>query len=130
MHGAPPAYLKERLHPLFQPTRGLWLLERFNKIGAAIDAQARRRLAAPSSRERIARKDAEKAAVAVAVEQVKAIAVLDLIMPNGQRLLFCTGSDVAQWGAGFAKLAERVPSDAYVGECVTESDAAALLCAP
>jgi hypothetical protein len=87
MHGAPPAYLKERLHPLFQPTRGLWLLERFNKIGASIDAQARRRLAAPSSRERIARKDAEKAAVAVAVEQVKAIAVLDLVMPNGQRLL-------------------------------------------
>jgi hypothetical protein len=61
------------------------------------------------------------------VEQVNAMAVLDLLMPNGQRLRFCTGSDVAQWGAGFAKLAERVPSAAYVGECVTEVECAALL---
>jgi hypothetical protein len=33
-----------------------------------------------------------------------------------------------QWGIGFAKLAEHVPSDACVGDCVTETETAALLC--
>jgi hypothetical protein len=56
-------------------------------------------------------------------------AVLDMVV-NGRALRFMTGGEVGRLGAGFSKLAERVPADAYVGEVVTEAEAAALMGTP
>jgi hypothetical protein len=99
------------------------------KFVAAAEAQARRREAAPSGRERIARKVTEQAAVAEIVEKVKA-AVLDLpvTLVNGEqnKLRFATGGELAQLGAAYQRIAERV-GDCMVGEVLTEAEAAALL---
>ena len=46
---------------------------------------------------------------------------------GGKALRFLTGAEVGRLGAGFSKLAERVPADALVGEIVTEAEACALL---
>jgi hypothetical protein len=61
------------------------------------------------------------------VAKVKAIAVLDMLMPNGERLRFCRGSDVARFGVGFAKIAEKVGPDCLVGEVLRENEVQALL---
>jgi hypothetical protein len=76
-------------------------------------------------RQRVAHQEAEKVAVEKLVEKVK-VAVLDMEI-GGKKLRFLTGAEVGRLGTGFAKLAEIVPADAYVGEVVTETQAAALM---
>jgi hypothetical protein len=69
-------------------------------------AAAPRRRVMPSAKERAEHQVAEKAAVKEIAAKVKAALVLDTLMPNGERLRFCRGSEVAQWGAGFSRIAE------------------------
>jgi hypothetical protein len=88
-------------------------------------AAAPRRRVMPSAKERVERVAAEKVAVEKLVSRVKAT-VLDMLI-SGKALRFHTGAEVARLGAGFVKLAERVPADAYVGECVTEAEAVELM---
>jgi hypothetical protein len=92
-----------------------------------VSAKTSRRRAAPSAKVRIARRVAEAEAVEKITAQIKERVVLDMIMPNGERLRFCTGKQVAGFGAGFAKLAERVGADCLVGEMVCENEAAELI---
>jgi hypothetical protein len=95
-------------------------------LAAAVTARQRRQQAIPTPRQRAERRVAEKAEVAKLAAKVREIAVLDMVI-NGTQLRFMTGTEVARLGAGFTKLAERVPADAYVGECVTEAEAMELL---
>jgi hypothetical protein len=88
-------------------------------------AAAPRRRARTTARARADHVVIEKAAVGKLVEKVKAT-VLDMEI-GGRKLRFLTGAEVGRLGAGFAKLAEIVPADAYVGEVVTEAQAAELI---
>jgi hypothetical protein len=99
------------------------------KIAAVTETRQRMSRAAPSPRERAARKVSEQAAVKEIAAKVKML-VLDTIMPNGEKLRFCRGSEVAQWGAGFSLIAERVGPDCLVGEVLCERDVAELLRVP
>jgi hypothetical protein len=69
---------------------------------------------------------AVKTQAAKLAERVKATLVLDMMI-DGTALRFHTGASIARLGAGFIRLAEHVPADAYVGECVTEAEAASLM---
>jgi hypothetical protein len=53
-----------------------------------------------------------------------------MLMPNGEKLRFCRGSEVAQWGAGFARIAEKVRPDCLVGEVLCEAEAQELMGRP
>ena len=98
------------------------------KIAAIAETRQRMSRAAPSPRERAARKVSEQAAVKEIVGKVKEMVVLDLIMPNGVALRFCSGTQMAGFGRAYGKIAERV-GDAMVGEVLVESEVKALLCA-
>jgi hypothetical protein len=102
-----------------------FVVETLGRDGRGFTAAAPRRRAMPSARERAEHAVAEKAAVEKLVNRVKAT-VLDMEI-GGTKLRFLTGAEVARLGAGFTKLAERVPADALVGEIVTEAEAAALM---
>jgi hypothetical protein len=86
----------------------------------------RRRQDGRTPEERSQRRIAAKAEVKKLVEKVREVAVLDMVV-DGKALRFLTGAEVARLGAGFSKLAERVPADALVGEIVTEAEAAELM---
>jgi hypothetical protein len=88
-------------------------------------AAAPRRRARTTARARAEHRAQEAVQVEKLVSRVKA-AVLDMEI-GGKKLRFHTGAEVAHLGAGFVKLAERVPADCLVGEIVTEIEAAQLL---
>ena len=88
-------------------------------------AAAPRRRVMPSRKARSEHRAQEAVQVEKLVSRVKA-AVLDMEI-GGKKLRFHTGAEVAHLGAGFVKLAERVPADCLVGEIVTEIEAAQLL---
>jgi hypothetical protein len=84
--------------------------------------------ARPTMHERVARQQArtaEKAQVKVLVAQARG-AVLDMII-DGRALRDLTGAEVGRLGAGFARIASRVPPGALVGAVLTESQVAALI---
>jgi hypothetical protein len=70
--------------------------------------------------------DAERAEVTKIAAKVKETLLLDLVMPNGLAMRFCSGTQMAGFGAAYAKIAERV-GDAMVGEVMVESEVKALL---
>jgi hypothetical protein len=88
--------------------------------------QVRKSRTAPTAKARARRRTVAAKAVADNVTKVKAALILDMQI-NGKALRFLTVAEVGRLGAGFTKLAERVPADAYVGECVTETEAAQLM---
>jgi hypothetical protein len=102
-----------------------------SKTLMAIAAQQRRQQAAPSGRERIARKAVERQEVQAIAAKVKEQVVLDMTITliNGEqkKLRFTTGSELAKLGSAYSRLAERVGADCLVGEVLTEAEAAALL---
>jgi hypothetical protein len=125
--------LAERLTTLLSEDAALLLeCSRFaiQRIGAAIDARVRRQQAAPSNRERTARRAADRAQVQEIVEQVK-LAVLDMVITTldgePKRLRFATGKELAALGSGYQRLAERIGPDEMLGERMTESEVQALL---
>jgi hypothetical protein len=48
-------------------------------------------------------------------------------MPNNEQLRFCTGAEVAGFGAAFSEIAERVGDESMVGEILCEDEVRALL---
>jgi hypothetical protein len=97
------------------------------KISSALDARVRRQQAAPSGRERIARKAAEREQVKATVAKVCA-KVLDLTMPVLEKQLrFCTFGEIGTLGGGFQRLAAAGPVDVMCGEILTDQQAAELL---
>jgi hypothetical protein len=66
---------------------------------------------------RLVTKDAINAAAKAAAEQ---ILFLNLEMPNGKRMRYCTGADMAKFGAGYARIAKKVGSTKMVGSVLDE----------
>jgi hypothetical protein len=111
--------IEEDRHLLLDAARSL-----VRQVLVGTEGRERQRRAS-SAPVRAKREASNQVAVRQLVGKVKT-AVLDMVIGNKQ-LRFLTGSEVARLGAGFVKLAERVPADAYVGEVVTEAEAAELL---
>ena len=88
-------------------------------------ARLRRAAAQPDRRRRAERRSEEKAEVQQLAAKVRG-AVLDMLI-DGKALRFHTGAEVARLGAGFVKLAERVPADCLVGEILCERQAQELM---
>jgi hypothetical protein len=66
------------------------------------------------------------AAVDAAVEEIKTLALLDLVQPNGKKLRDCTGADVrafeAQMPSWFKAIAAKVKPEEIVGEVLSEAE--------
>jgi hypothetical protein len=77
-------------------------------------------------RQRVARQEAEKPTVKVAAGKLKEQVLLDLVMPNGTAMRYCTGTQMAGFGRAYQAIAERA-GDAMVGEVMVESEIRALL---
>jgi hypothetical protein len=118
--------LTEALAERLEEDRAL-LLDGCRVLLATIEPQRRR--ATTSPRERAARQVAERMEVTKIAAKVREIAVLDTII-DGKALRFHTGAEVARLGAGFARIAERVPADCLVGEILTSVEAEKLMSAP
>jgi hypothetical protein len=89
---------------------------------AADDARAAHLRRAATPKARATRKaEARRAAKDVVAK------LLDMIMPNGKALRFCTGCEMEAFGEGFLRIAAAVPADAMVGEVLTEAETRALL---
>lgn len=55
------------------------------------------------------------------------ILLLNLEMPNGKRMRYCTGAEMAEFGKAYAKIAKRVGSTKLVGSVLSEADVRKLL---
>jgi hypothetical protein len=73
--------------------------------------------------EREARDEAISELADSVAEEIKA-RILDFVMPNNKPLRDCTGSEVAGFGRGFIKIAEKVGPDQRVGDVLTDKEAA------
>jgi hypothetical protein len=60
--------------------------------------------------------------------KVRETVLLDLTMPNGIAMRYCSGTQMAGLGRAYEKIAERVGA-AMVGEVMVEAEVRALLCA-
>jgi hypothetical protein len=52
---------------------------------------------------------------------------LDLMMPNGKRMRYCTGAEMKLFGDAYSRIGEKVGDGNLVGEIMTEEEAKALL---
>jgi hypothetical protein len=95
------------------------------KVLAAAETRVRQSRAAPSPELRAERQAAEKAAVTALAAKVRG-SVLDMLIGE-KSLRDMTGAEVARLGVAFTRLASRVPPSARVGDCLSESQAAALI---
>jgi hypothetical protein len=81
--------------------------------------------------QRAERQAVERVAVQKAAAKVKQIAILDMtvtLLSGAQKALrFCLGSEVAELGAAYSRIAERVGADNLVGEILTSGEAAELM---
>jgi hypothetical protein len=114
-------------HPLAQTdanTRQFITLRR--DIEATATKAARDEGRARRAVEREAREQAIRAEVDRTVDYLKTH-LLELGMSNGKPLGDCLGSEVAEFGRGFARIAERVAPDQKVGDVMTNADLAAML---
>ena len=124
-----PERLAERLVERLEEDRhlllnaGRFLVER---IITAVETRQRQSRAAPTPAQRTARRAQEVAQVTKLVEKVREVAVLDMLMPNGKHMRFCTGEEMAAFGTAYSRIAERVGA-AMVGEVMVEAEVCALL---
>ena len=82
-------------------------------------------------RERIARQQArtaEKAEVKVLAAQARETIMLDLIMPNGKQMRYCTGQEMSGFSAAYQAIATMVGPNCLVGEILVEAQICELLC--
>jgi hypothetical protein len=79
--------------------------------------------------ERTQRRAAAVAEVTKLAEKVREVAMLDMLMPNGTAMRFCTGTQMAVFGSAYEKIAERVGA-AMVGEVMVEAEVKLLLAPP
>jgi soluble cytochrome b562 len=69
-----------------------------------------------------------KAEVRATVENIKAqILLLNLEMPNGKRMRYCTGAEMEKFGAGYRAIARKVGKTKRVGEVLDEKGVQALM---
>jgi hypothetical protein len=86
-------------------------------------ARSRRRASGASHAEHRVEVKAQAAKLAA---RVKETVLLDLIMPNGIAMRYCSGTQMADFGKAYEKIAERVGA-AMVGEIMCEAEVRALL---
>jgi hypothetical protein len=78
----------------------------------------------PSLQERA---DAAEVAVAT-VEEIKIkILLLNLEMPNGKRMRYCTGAEMSKFGKAYERIAEKVGSTKMVGSVLDEKQVRGLM---
>jgi hypothetical protein len=77
-------------------------------------------------RQRVARVEAEATAVAVIAAKVKAICMLDTLMPNGVAMRYNTGLQMGAYGEAYSAIAAKVGT-AMVGEVMVEAEVRELL---
>lgn len=70
-----------------------------------------------TSRDRAARAQREETIVAVIKEQVM---MLNMEMPNGKRMRWCTGAEMMKFGGAFQKIGKKVGSTKTVGSVLDE----------
>ncbi|MGP0085785.1 MAG: hypothetical protein ACLP0B_19490 [Steroidobacteraceae bacterium] len=88
---------------------------------AGLDAQLQKRTAPPEQKAR------ERAQVRTAASAVAArVLLLNLVMPNGKPMRACSGEEMAGFGAGYARIAEKV-GNALVGAVLDERQVQALM---
>jgi len=62
-----------------------------------------------------------------AATKLKETVLLDLIMPNGQAMRYCTGGEMVGFGKAYQAIAVKVGAENLVGEVLIESEVKALL---
>jgi hypothetical protein len=96
-------------------------------VAEAREAQHR----ASSARVRARRIAEDKIAVKAIVAKVREVALLDMpvALLNGatKALRFCLGRELAELGAAYARIAEKVEPDEMIGERLTEAEVRGLL---
>jgi len=96
--------------------------------GEAAEGQRSTGFAAPATvATSMARRIEREATVSAGVERAtRQIALLFLTMPNGKAMRYCTGTEMAKFGAGYAKIAKRAGSKT-VGEVLNEDEVRKLM---
>lgn len=70
----------------------------------------------------------ERAEIAAAVENIKSqILLLNLEMPNGKRMRYCTGAEMAKFGKAYERIAKKVGSTKMVASVLSEAQVRALM---
>jgi hypothetical protein len=77
-------------------------------------------------RQRVACQVAANSEAQAVAGKVRQTVLLNLIMPNGVAMRYCTGTQMGGFSDAYAKIAERV-GDAMVGEILVEAEIKALL---
>lgn len=57
----------------------------------------------------------------IAKEIAAKVLILNLEMPNGKKLRYCTGEECATFGGAFLKIAQKVGKNKLVGQTLTEA---------
>jgi hypothetical protein len=90
----------------------------------------RKRAAQPSREQREQhRVEAKKVAEQITTKIAERV-VLDLVMPNGTRMRFCTGAQMKGFGDAYARIGAKVGDANLVGEILCEEETKALLLCP
>jgi hypothetical protein len=89
----------------------------FNSLQRAVKNQA------------VARRTTEEtqAAAKVLIATATQAILLNLEMPNGKRLRYCTGAEVGKFGAGYTKIAKKVGATNMVGSVLNEQEVRKLM---
>jgi hypothetical protein len=103
---------------------GRFLIE---KILAAAETRARQSQAAPSPKERAARRVSERKTVQAIATKLRQTVLLDSLMPNGKPMRYCTGQEMSGFSAAYQAIATMVGPDCLVGEILVESQIRELL---
>ncbi len=94
-----------------------------NAMNAIELAQAKRKRS--STRPTRAETDAKVESMAETIKEQ--IIILNLEMPNGKRMRYCTGEEMARFGGLYARIAKRVGKTKRVGEVLSEAQVRGML---
>jgi hypothetical protein len=82
--------------------------------------------AATARRQRVTGQETAKQMAKVAAAKLKEQVLLDLTMPNGVAMRFCTGTQMGSFGAAYQAIATKA-GESLVGEVLLEAEVKALL---
>lgn len=92
-----------------------------NSVKAIQEAQSREAPSATKVAERAEKRAVEAREHAERVQSIKdQIILLNQEMPNGKRMRYCTGREMATFGAGYQRIAKMVGPNAMVGSKLNE----------
>jgi hypothetical protein len=114
--------IEEDRHLLLDAARSL-----VQQFSAGTEGRERQRRAA-SAPVRTRREAVNRREVTATVAKARETILLDLMMPNGVAMRFCSGTQMAGFGTAYEKIAERVGAS-MVGEVMVEAEVRTLLCA-